>query len=505
MPTRDPLLDGLDRLAGPRPDPGPVLEEMVRRHHRRRVRRTAGGVVALVGVIAVAVAVAGGAGGDRGGTRVEVVDDPPTVPSTPAIVDVVETESELPLVGELSPAWHEAFAVPYGDADDQLGAGKWGPPSAAPDEDGNWWVLDSGKARLARFTSLGEHAGALPLPAGKARHNRLDVLGGRAVTSGTGLSFVVADEAGATLADFGEGFTYWKYSDGTSLYGSNGMAISLADDGAVEFRNFTSLQAPNGNRFNVTIDGTTLDVYFASHHDRVRIGLTGVVEGALAVDYAADAYGTVHLLLHGVDDDGRQRSGYLTVTAPAGDRRATTSGIEPLRDRSTIDDVTGRLRIIPGTTTPALVYADADALRIFIRDTGRPGGSATSTTAALPRWQGLEVDPDSGVVMAPGFNETVGDDRPEWARTARGVAEALVGSAEAEMEVAEISEHHAGSRRSRVVLTTSNSMHDSIEASRYDLLLERGDDGLFRFVSGTWSQRCRSDRGHQEFALEPCL
>lgn len=415
MPTRDPLLDGLDRLAGPRPDPQPVLEEMLLRHHRRRVRRTAAGFVALVGVIAVAVVVAGGAGGDRGGTRVEVVDDPPTVPATPAT------------------SWRASRSFPSSASSTRRGTRRSPSRTATPKSSS---ATASGAHRRPRPTekatggcsTRARRASLASPPSGsfsvryrfpREAHSTTDSTCSAAGPSprapGCRSSSPTRRErrspTSATVSPT------WKYSDGTSLYGSNGMAISLTDDGAVEFRNSTSLQAPNGNRFNVTLDGTTLDVYFPSHQDRARIGLTGVVEGALAVDYA-------------------------------------------------------------------------DALRIFIRDTGRPGGSATAPRPSSHdrAWRSIRT---------PGWSwhpasTMVGADRPKWARTGRGAAAALVGSTVPEMEVVEISEHDAGSRRSRVVVTTSSFMNDSVEAVRYDLLLERGDDGLFRFVSGTWSSPCRT-------------
>lgn len=56
-----------------------------------------------------------------------------------------------------------------------------------------------------------------------------------------------------------------------------------------------------------------------------------------------------------------------------------------------------------------------------------------------------------------------------------------------------------------VTRTTSNFFDDSVRADRWELVLNRGEDGRFRFVSGQWSQACQPDRGHQDFSTELCV
>ena len=38
----------------------------------------------------------------------------------------------------------------------------------------------------------------------------------------------------------------------------------------------------------------------------------------------------------------------------------------------------------------------------------------------------------------------------------------------------------------------------------YELALG-DDDGLFQFMSGTWTQACQPGRGHQDFTPELCI
>jgi hypothetical protein len=45
---------------------------------------------------------------------------------------------------------------------------------------------------------------------------------------------------------------------------------------------------------------------------------------------------------------------------------------------------------------------------------------------------------------------------------------------------------------------------DSVEAMRYRVEFDRGDDGLYRFVAGTKTVKCRGGRGHRDFDPEWC-
>jgi hypothetical protein len=112
----------------------------------------------------------------------------------------------------------------------------------------------------------------------------------------------------------------------------------------------------------------------------------------------------------------------------------------------------------------------------------------------------MMVDFETGEITAPGFNDLIEDGHPTWANTALGVAEMLAdveGGGEAEVR---------GVGDSTVVVTVTGLPDDSVEAVRYELRFVRAEDGLFRFVDGDWSQRCRRGRGHDDqFLPEPCV
>ena len=57
-----------------------------------------------------------------------------------------------------------------------------------------------------------------------------------------------------------------------------------------------------------------------------------------------------------------------------------------------------------------------------------------------------------------------------------------------------------------VVATVTGLQDDSVDAVRYEVRFTKGEDGLYRFVDGTWSQRCRPGRGHDDqFLAKHCL
>jgi hypothetical protein len=56
-----------------------------------------------------------------------------------------------------------------------------------------------------------------------------------------------------------------------------------------------------------------------------------------------------------------------------------------------------------------------------------------------------------------------------------------------------------------VTVTLDQLADDSIAAVRYTLHFERAADRSIRLASGSWAQRCRPGRGHQDFSAELCV
>ena len=140
---------------------------------------------------------------------------------------------------------------------------------------------------------------------------------------------------------------------------------------------------------------------------------------------------------------------------------------------------------------------------------GVAGGTATSAditsttiaTSAEPavRHGRMLVDVETGEIRAPGFNDLIDETRPTWAATPRGAAEMLLGE---RSDDTELTEEDGGT----VVATIAGLQDDSVDAIRYELRFTQERDGLYRFLDGTWSQRCRPGRGHDdEFLADECL
>jgi len=167
-----------------------------------------------------------------------------------------------------------------------------------------------------------------------------------------------------------------------------------------------------------------------------------------------------------------------------------------------LDDV---IEIEHGDLSASLAKTVAQGLRdgALTRCNGTaalPTTEATTPTSESTSKLAMEVDFESGEITAQGLNELIDARRPSWANTASGVAEMLVqveGGGETEVRA---------DGDSTVVVTITDLADDSVEAVRYELRFRRGDDDLFRFMDGDWSQQCRPGRGHDDrFLPEPCV
>ena len=121
-------------------------------------------------------------------------------------------------------------------------------------------------------------------------------------------------------------------------------------------------------------------------------------------------------------------------------------------------------------------------------------------------WEGrIEVDRDTGAFTAPGFNELIDREAPDWARTPESAIAMLLHFDQWDGEVGVDLTVTGDAAAPTVTVTLSALGDDSVAEERYEVTLRRGDDDRYRFVSGHRTHRCQPDRGSQEFTTEPCL
>lgn len=362
MPV-DELHDRLARLTADRGvDVDAALARVLTRRRNRRLRNLGAGVVVVVGAAVGAMTVQDA--GRQDDARVEIVDDP----SSGELV-VVEAGSRLQDVGEMPDAWGESFVIPFGEAESELGVDKWGPEHPTPAPDGTWWVPDTNKSRLAHFDADGSYLGEVAYPNGGGFQHAF-VLGDRLLASGgVGGPFLTATGEAAEEVDVAgvPELATFSYSDGTSVYSDEGVAVSFDERGALSSRPADVFRTPRGDRFRRFVEGSTIVVELLDAGRRVEVDLSPQASNTFAIEVVADIAGTIHVLVIG-DDEGRQVAGYFTVGTTG-----RVSVIEPLRDLGAME--TGspdRLRWIPGTTSVALSYVDDDGLHVYTRDDGDP-------------------------------------------------------------------------------------------------------------------------------------
>ena len=127
---------------------------------------------------------------------------------------------------------------------------------------------------------------------------------------------------------------------------------------------------------------------------------------------------------------------------------------------------------------------------------------------ATPGWPGeFETDRTDrgdglGSTFAPGLNDHIDTEQPFWA----AVPGLLALQLKAGIGPNERVEIVYGEGVAPVItITTSGFLDDSVEGSQRVITTELADDGLLRFVSGSYGVRCQPGRGHQDYSLELCV
>ena len=133
--------------------------------------------------------------------------------------------------------------------------------------------------------------------------------------------------------------------------------------------------------------------------------------------------------------------------------------------------------------------------------------TGATTTPAPGSWKGLpEPLPADGKLPVGEFNayaETV--DEP-WERDLAATIDEFIGRDENEAPSVsfQATSGPEGGGPTSASLLLDGLLDDSVRARRYQLMLDRRQDGTWRIDSATWAQRCHEGRGHQAFTPALC-
>ena len=136
-------------------------------------------------------------------------------------------------------------------------------------------------------------------------------------------------------------------------------------------------------------------------------------------------------------------------------------------------------------------------------------GTTTETTTPPPSdWTGLEEPlPASGELPVDDFNAYAESVDEPWERDVAATTNEYVG--QDRIDVPSVSFQATsggeGAGPTNASLLLSGLLDDSVQARRYDLTLNRRQDGTWQIDSAFWAQRCREGRGHQVFTPAPCI
>jgi hypothetical protein len=126
-------------------------------------------------------------------------------------------------------------------------------------------------------------------------------------------------------------------------------------------------------------------------------------------------------------------------------------------------------------------------------------------SADEPEWPGPGLGPD-GTIPTEGFADYAADVDETWERSPALVAAEFLRLDENQAPETAIESDAGpeGGGPAQVAVTLDRLLDDSVQTRRYDLQLSREGE-TWRLDRATWSQICRSGRGHQDLSPEPCL
>ncbi|HZN13094.1 MAG TPA: hypothetical protein VFB78_02410 [Acidimicrobiales bacterium] len=267
--------------------------------------------------------------------------------------------------------------IPYGDGAGDVGIDPvkgGGPEGGAPYSSGEWAILDTQNARIARFGSAGESRGAVALPSGGWQGGF--VLDDQWFVATSSSDAVVADTRVARAATLEPKLFFGNASDGHSIYGqdSSGVLHALRVVGGLpHLTTVDAYRAVNGTRYRIGRDNGVLRLELLDRKPPLELRMRMTSESGAAVEpaleWAGDADGGIHLVFYGNVLDGDDIAAYLVVSK--------TGEVSPAERLPSFFSQHGgsvaHLRLIGGSV-PALMLFGDDAMRIYTRDAAATGG-----------------------------------------------------------------------------------------------------------------------------------
>jgi hypothetical protein len=337
---------------------------------RRRV--CAAGCLAVWAVTLVSACISGTEDGDA-----------PATTSTSSATGVVELEVELgEAVAAPGEGWSLLVELPYGPAEHELGVADthggqtapWGPEYLAPDAESTLWVLDVEKRRVARFSADGDFLDAVEIPGEDVGVQMPFVLDD--VFWASGQSPLIIDRDGATRvappASPSTEYVGFGYSDGTSTFDGQGRV--LVPTRPPDIGSTARLRTPAGTAFEARLrqqDRSVIDIGLPDPGLELSVRFVAEQTGepvGVVFEVTADSADQISFLVYGTTPSrpDTQLVGYFEVDARTGD----VARIGPMRDPSSQADPgsPAHLRVVPGSTTLLLTFVDADAMRVYERD-----------------------------------------------------------------------------------------------------------------------------------------
>lgn len=295
-----------------------------------------------------------------------------------------------PAAKRMPKAWKQSFVIPYGDGRKQLGTGlegdgeglRVGPNYGAQAPDGSWWLIDTHKFRLARYSSKGTFRQELTIPPrhlvnGEYFPHRLP----RVLDDGT---FYAGHLAGGYTnllrAKNGRIDTVrlnreaeFRTDDGRKLYGFDwdGPMVE-ADVKSGKVRDTNWFRTRSGERYRVTlIDGKLRVVLPDAKRPVDRTWKLTNNKGKpiqAQVQVASGTDGRLHLFLTGFEDrpGAPDLAGYATISA-SGKLGPIERSLSPFGESD--PGSPSQLGVRPRGRTPWLMFVREDGVHVYQRST----------------------------------------------------------------------------------------------------------------------------------------